>query len=78
MAEDVLETIQDDLKGELSWTEDEEQDKEGEVGSREGEGEGRREMVRRQESYRKSHSVESRGQHEGVHAELLAYTCIHV
>ena len=63
VAEDVLDTIDGDVSHKLNWEEDEE---EGEVG---GEGEGDRGEGgggrRGTESYRKSHSVESGGQHEG-------------
>ena len=64
----MLETIQD-VSHKLNWTEDKDRDegeREGERNGEEGEGEREREMSgRRKESYRKSHSIESRGQYEG-------------
>ena len=70
----MLETIQEDVRHKLNLTGDEERD-EGEREGEEsrGEGEGEREVSRRRkESYRKSHSMESRGQYEGC---LLMHTC---
>ena len=72
----MLETIQEDVRHRLNLTGDEvrdEREREGEENGREGEGVGGRDMSRRRkESYRKSHSIESRGQYEGC---FLIYTC---